>query len=211
MQACEAHESSVRGGGRVGEAGDRAQPAVARQHRKVGAAEIERRFGGAAAGPAEPHSVVVHLDPARQAEAVTGEALLDGGDHRVGGLASGRPCPRTANLAEWRAHLLEPLRRQAETTADPVLLGLLTELRGYPAPRGPGTMPPARDYAGLVVPFELATDAGVMAFFSTTTVFGTPADITLSELALECVYPANDATAEILQRGAGMRRDPDTR
>jgi hypothetical protein len=52
----------------------------------------------------------------------------------------------------------------------------------------------------MVVPFELATDAGTMTFLSTTTVFGTPVDITLSELALECLYPANEVTAEMLRR-----------
>jgi transcriptional regulator with XRE-family HTH domain len=115
--------------------------------------------------------------------------------------------PRIVNLVEWRMHLLDRLRRQVEATADPVLLALLEELRGYPVPRGPRAMRPARDYGGVVLPFELVTDAGVMAFFSTITIFGTPIDVTLSELALECFYPADDATAEILQRGAGMRRD----
>jgi len=118
--------------------------------------------------------------------------------------------PRTVNLVEWRTHLLERLRRQVEATADPVLLALLEELRGYPVPRGPRIARPARDYAGVVLPFELLTEAGVMAFFSTITVFGTPIDVTLSELALECFYPADDATAEILHRGAGMRRDSRT-
>lgn len=115
--------------------------------------------------------------------------------------------PRTVNLVEWRTHLLDRLRRQVETTADPVLRALLEELRGYPAPSPPRIARPTRDYGGMVLPFELATDAGVMAFFSTVTVFGTPIDITLSELALECFYPADEATAEILQRGAGLRRD----
>jgi hypothetical protein len=115
--------------------------------------------------------------------------------------------PRTVNLVEWRTHLLERLRRQVEATADPVLLALLDELRGYPVPHGPRNSRPARDYAGMVLPFELLTEAGVMAFFSTVTVFGTPIDITLSELALECFYPADAATAEILQRAAAMRRD----
>ena len=44
--------------------------------------------------------------------------------------------------------------------------------------------------------------ARTMTFLSTTTVFGTPVDITLSEIALECFYPADDVTAEIL-RGMG--------
>ena len=37
----------------------------------------------------------------------------------------------------------------------------------------------------------LVTDAGLLSFISTTTVFGTPRDITLSELALEAFFPAN--------------------
>ena len=55
--------------------------------------------------------------------------------------------PRTVNLAEWRAHLLERLRQQIEVSADPVLVDLLAELRGYPAPEGrrrtlrPGILP----------------------------------------------------------------------
>ncbi|HEY4042470.1 MAG TPA: helix-turn-helix transcriptional regulator [Rhodopila sp.] len=109
--------------------------------------------------------------------------------------------PRTINLAEWRAHLLERLRRQAEASADPVLLALLAELREYPAPRGARAAPETPDYGGMVVPFKLATEAGTMMFLSTTTVFGTPVDITLAELALECFYPADEVTAEMLRRG----------
>jgi hypothetical protein len=54
----------------------------------------------------------------------------------------------------------------------------------------------------VAVSFRLATDAGVLSFFSTTTVFGTPVDITLSELALECFFPADPATAEAMRRFA---------
>ena len=41
--------------------------------------------------------------------------------------------------------------------------------------------------------------AGVLAFFSTTTVIGTPLDITLSELAIESFFPADEATAAALR------------
>lgn len=107
--------------------------------------------------------------------------------------------PRIANLAEWRAHLLARLRRQVDLSADPVLAALLTELRGYPAPTG--AVPTAvRDYGEMVVPFRLNSPAGVLSFFSTTTVFGTPVDITLAELALEAFFPADAATADSLRR-----------
>ena len=109
--------------------------------------------------------------------------------------------PRIANLAEWRTHLLMRLRTQIEQTADAIQMDLLAELSKFPAtnmlkPR----MPPPRDEtAGVFVPFQLVTDAGKLSFISTTTVFGTPIDVTLSELALECFFPADDATAEALR------------
>ena len=108
--------------------------------------------------------------------------------------------PRVANFVEWRAHVLERLRRQVDATNDAVLQDLLQELREYPTPEDAEDQPrPARDYAGVVVPFELRTPAGVLAFFGTTTVFGTPVDITLSELAVEAFFPADDATARALR------------
>jgi hypothetical protein len=56
------------------------------------------------------------------------------------------------------------------------------------------------DHGGVVVPLELATEAGLLSFFSTTTVFGAPRDITLDKLAIEAFFPANAETAEALRR-----------
>ncbi|RYG49251.1 XRE family transcriptional regulator [bacterium] len=106
------------------------------------------------------------------------------------GLAS-----RIVNLSEWRAHLIGRLRHQAETTGDPILADLLTEVAAYPA--ADGGIEEANDVA---VPLRLRTEAGVLSFISTTTVFGTPLDVTLSELALESFFPADAATAEALRR-----------
>jgi transcriptional regulator with XRE-family HTH domain len=111
--------------------------------------------------------------------------------------------PRIANLPEWRAHLLMRLRQQIDVTADGELIKLLDELSGYPAPGG-GKAPRAtlnEEYAGVVVPLQLKTDAGVLSFLSTTTIFGTPVDVTLSELAIESLFPADSATAELLRSG----------
>jgi transcriptional regulator with XRE-family HTH domain len=114
-----------------------------------------------------------------------------------GGLA-----PRIANLAEWRAHLLERLRRQIDVSGDPVLLKLMEELRAYPCPANVRSMRPAAkvQLGSVVTPFQLVTEAGLMSFFSTTTVFGTPIDITVSELALESFFPADAATGLLLRR-----------
>ena len=112
--------------------------------------------------------------------------------------------PRIANLPEWRAHLLERLRRQIELSADPRLAELLKELQAYPCAGSQARRPAsAADLASVVVPLHLVSEAGTLSLFSTTTVFGTPVDVTLSELALECFYPADAATAEALRALAG--------
>ena len=118
-----------------------------------------------------------------------------------GGLA-----PRIANLPQWRAHLFARLGRQIEVSGDPVLVGLMRELRGYPVPDFTDTAEPegGADYASVAVPFQLKTEVGILSFISTTTVFGTPVDITLSELALETFFPADTITGEALRALAGI-------
>jgi transcriptional regulator with XRE-family HTH domain len=106
--------------------------------------------------------------------------------------------PRILNASQWRAHLFARLRRQIELTADAALIDLLQELSRYPLPRHHG---PAEETSvnAVLVPLRMSTPAGVLSFISTTTVFGTPVDITLSELAVEAFFPADAATADALR------------
>ena len=107
--------------------------------------------------------------------------------------------PHIVNLPEWRAHLLDRIRHQITLTADPVLIALRQELESYTTPTR-SKPSDAGSQGGIVVPLRLATQDGVLNMISTTTVFGTPLDITLSELALEAFYPADDATAGAFSR-----------
>lgn len=106
--------------------------------------------------------------------------------------------PRIANLAEWRSHLLGRLRREVTATQDPQLKALLAELSEYPGDEEPeGQVPRAGE---IVVPLRLRTDrAGELAFMSTVTTFGTPLDITVSELSIEAFFPADAHTANVLR------------
>lgn len=45
-----------------------------------------------------------------------------------------------------------------------------------------------------VVPVRFARGDRQFDFFSTVTTLGTPQDVTLQELRIECFFPANDAT-----------------
>jgi transcriptional regulator with XRE-family HTH domain len=109
--------------------------------------------------------------------------------------------PRLANHAQWRSHVLSKVRHQFELSRDPVLGALWEELRGYPAPpAAPGVSDEEGPFRGFAIPFQLRTEEGVLSFFTTTTLFGTPLEVTLSELSLECFYPADDSTAKALHR-----------
>jgi hypothetical protein len=109
---------------------------------------------------------------------------------------------RTVNLAEWCGHLLERLHRQCEATADPALIELYAELKAYPIPAR--SAPLSAD--NVAIPFRMRLDGAVLSFISTTMIFGTPVDITLSELVLETFFPADDLTAERMRAmAAGLK------
>ena len=107
--------------------------------------------------------------------------------------------PRIANLAEWRAHLLHQLRARIALTADPALIALQETVLGYPAPP-PVSLPPGD---AVMIPFRIRVKAGLLSFFTTTMLFGTPVDITLQELALECFFPADAGTAATMRTLVG--------
>jgi transcriptional regulator with XRE-family HTH domain len=113
---------------------------------------------------------------------------------------------RIMNLGQWRDHILHRLAHQAQAAGDDWLRELHDELAAYPAGSHEARNTGARnkgEAAAIVVPLRYRTPHGELSFFSTTTVFGTPLDVTVAELAIEAFYPAEAGTAEILTRLAG--------
>jgi transcriptional regulator with XRE-family HTH domain len=108
--------------------------------------------------------------------------------------------PRIVNFMAWRDHLFERLAHQIRASGDPALTDLAEELRTLPLPPGV-TEPEPHAPSGMVdiaVPLELHSPAGILSFISTITVFGTPVEVTLSELAIEAFFPADAFTAQAL-------------
>lgn len=104
--------------------------------------------------------------------------------------------PQIANFSEWRSHILDRLDRQVEASADPGLAALREEVAAYPScynDNEGGMENP------IAVPLLLDTVVGRIAFVSTITIFGTPVDVTLSELAIEAFFPADAQSAELLR------------
>jgi transcriptional regulator with XRE-family HTH domain len=107
--------------------------------------------------------------------------------------------PRILNLAQWRQHVLFRLRRQADRSGDPFLHELHEELSGYPGGGGAGEPDGAGEAADVVLPMRIRVGDAELSFLSTTTVFGSPLDITVAELAIESFYPADGATASFMR------------
>jgi hypothetical protein len=103
--------------------------------------------------------------------------------------------PRIENLAEWRAHLLARLKRQNLQAGDPALGALYERIRATQAAEGVPHDPDA-----IALELRLRTEKGVWSFLSTTMVFGSPLDVSLSELAIETFLPADAQTADALRR-----------
>ncbi len=107
--------------------------------------------------------------------------------------------PHIVNHGEWRGHLLQRIRRVVELTGDPEVSALETEIIGYPCDQpvpevelpGPGE---------IIMPLRLRHRGVELSFFSTIATFGTPLDVTLSELAIESFFPADAPTADALRK-----------
>jgi transcriptional regulator with XRE-family HTH domain len=116
--------------------------------------------------------------------------------------------PLIINLDEWRARFLERLERQVAMTGDEELHTLIAEIAGYPAP--PRDPKPLADQEadGILGPIRIrAPDRSELTFFGMFATFDTPFDVTTSELAIELLIPANQATAEALKNLAHGRRE----
>ena len=111
--------------------------------------------------------------------------------------------PRIVNLAEYSAHLLTRLRREATLAADPALAALYDELRAYPGvDDGSGHAAHADPLPFVPLRLQRGGDKGELTLFSTIATFGTALDVTLAELAIEAFFPADPQTAAALSAGA---------
>lgn len=109
------------------------------------------------------------------------------------------------NFDEVAAHLVMRLRRQVMFTADPELEQLLEEALHYP---GLAELPDAVESGGEVfIPLELEHDGRLLSFVTAMTTFGTAVDVTLAELSVETLLPADTTTADALRDISAVTRN----
>ncbi|TQM03866.1 helix-turn-helix domain-containing protein [Pseudonocardia kunmingensis] len=118
---------------------------------------------------------------------------------------------RLVNLSEVRTLFLDRLQRQVNASGDPELRALLDEVGRYPAPASDGAAGSDREprrASPIEVPLQIRTPQGVLSMFSTMATFGAPADVTLSELAIELFYPLDEFTSAALRTRPDLDLNP---
>lgn len=91
--------------------------------------------------------------------------------------------------------------RQALTERREQMAHGKAELRSYPISASTGNGPEPEGSLGIVVPLKVMLDGTEMSSTSTTTIFGTAVDVTLSELAIETFFAVDDQTRDLLMQG----------
>ncbi|WP_030155068.1 helix-turn-helix domain-containing protein [Streptomyces sp. NRRL S-244] len=111
--------------------------------------------------------------------------------------------PRIRNLREWRGHLLAQMERQIALSRSAPLRALYEEVSGYPAEAGQqdAESEPAsgEGAAYIALPLLIEHDGHLLSFVSSIATFNTPMDVTVAELAIETLLPADAATAKYLR------------
>jgi transcriptional regulator with XRE-family HTH domain len=171
-------------------------------HEPYPAVVVDRAWNLVAANPAMRRLVEdVAIEPALLAPPVN---ILRLGLHPEG-LA-----PLIVNLGQWRSHWCRRLERQVAVTGDPDLAALLDEIAGYPVPADEPDPAHDPDASELLGPVRFrAPGGGELSFFGMFATFDTPFEVTISELALELLFPADRVTAETLADRAQTKEAPD--
>lgn len=115
--------------------------------------------------------------------------------------------PRIRNFREWRGHLLAQMERQIALARSAPLRALYEEVAAYPLPaaaEGAGEGAPYADgpveaVAYLALPLRIEHDGHLLSFVSSISTFNTPMDVTVAELAIETLLPADPATVKYLR------------
>ncbi|WP_369211814.1 helix-turn-helix domain-containing protein [Streptomyces flavofungini] len=112
--------------------------------------------------------------------------------------------PRIRNLREWRGHLLHQMERQIALQRSDALRAVYDEVAAYPvADPGVDAFDAGTDVPYFALPLRIEHDGQILSFISSISTFNTPMDVTVAELAIETLLPADPATVKYLQTHMG--------
>ncbi|MFI6938403.1 helix-turn-helix domain-containing protein [Streptomyces sp. NPDC050418] len=107
--------------------------------------------------------------------------------------------PRIRNLAEWRGHLLHQMERQIALRRSEELRALYEEVAAYPMADPGSSAVDDSPVAYVALPLLVEHEGRTLSFVSSISTFNTPMDVTVAELAIETLLPADPATVKYLQ------------
>ncbi|WP_327707838.1 helix-turn-helix transcriptional regulator [Streptomyces sp. NBC_00464] len=115
--------------------------------------------------------------------------------------------PRIRNLREWRADLLAQMERQIALVRSAELRALYEEVAGYPVSaeaaeveaEGDADRAAPSSSVPFALPLMIEHGGRLLSFVASIATFNTPMDVTVAELAIETLLPADAATATYLR------------
>ncbi len=110
--------------------------------------------------------------------------------------------PFIVNWEEVALHFLRGV--QADATADgmPETARLLERLTAYPGVPALAAIPLPETPAGPVLAIHFRKGETSLRLFTTIATLGTPQDVTVQEIRIECFFPADEPTAATFRRWA---------
>jgi hypothetical protein len=110
--------------------------------------------------------------------------------------------PVIANWQEVAVHFLRGVQADANADGTQETLALLTQLLALPDVASlPEVIPPEEEYPP-VLPIHFRRGETSLHLFTTIATLGTPRDVTLEEIRIECFFPMDDATEAICRAWA---------
>ena len=112
------------------------------------------------------------------------------------------------NWEELAGCLVNSLHRQVAETGSDSMTRLRDELLGYPGVPSRWSVADPTVAMPPLVSMQLRKDDLSLTFFSMITTLGTPRDVTLQQLKIECFFPADTVTEQTARRLAAAASQP---
>jgi hypothetical protein len=114
--------------------------------------------------------------------------------------------PHIENWDEVVLYFLRGVQEDAIADGTEETAALLQRLLAMPGAPALSRLPPPDDAPAPVLPIHVRRGATSLRLFTTLATLGTPQDVTLQEIRIECFFPLDDATARTFRDWAAAGR-----
>jgi transcriptional regulator with XRE-family HTH domain len=115
------------------------------------------------------------------------------------------------NWDEVVRHFIASVEADAAADGDPRTFALLERLRSYRGVRTALRKTLPQTGGGPVLPMRFSKDGVSLQLFTSIATLGTPQDVTTQELRVECFFPMDEQTAQIMRAWGATPKKPRAR